>query len=115
LRLYALERKIDAAARIASEVYMKYSEREPETASRFGAKNDGGASGSARSRANVMRKSYKEMSKRLEEIMLWFESGEVDVDEAIKKYEEATKLLDEMEKYLKTAGNKIKKISAKKA
>jgi exodeoxyribonuclease VII small subunit len=57
--------------------------------------------------------SYKEMSARLEEIMLWFESGEIDVDEAIKKYEEATKLLDEMEKYLKTAENKIKKISAK--
>jgi len=59
-------------------------------------------------------KSYREMSQQLEEIMEWFESGDIDIDEAIKKYEEATKLLDEMEKYLKTAENKIKKISTAK-
>jgi exodeoxyribonuclease VII small subunit len=47
--------------------------------------------------------------------MMWFESGDTDIDEAVKKYEEATKLLDEMEKYLKTAENKIKKITTKKA
>jgi exodeoxyribonuclease VII small subunit len=60
-------------------------------------------------------KSYRKMAEELEQITLWFESGDIDIDEAVKKYEEATKLLDEMEKYLKTAENKIKKISLKKA
>jgi exodeoxyribonuclease VII small subunit len=60
-------------------------------------------------------KNYREMATELEQIMMWFESGDIDIDEAVKKYEEATKLLDEMEKYLKTAENKIKKITTKKA
>jgi exodeoxyribonuclease VII small subunit len=60
-------------------------------------------------------KNYREMATELEQIMMWFESGDTDIDEAVKKYEEATKLLDEMEKYLKTAENKIKKITTKKA
>ncbi len=53
------------------------------------------------------------MSEQLNEILLWFESEEVDLDEAVKKYEQAQKLIDEMEKYLKTAENKIRKIAAK--
>jgi exodeoxyribonuclease VII small subunit len=60
-------------------------------------------------------KNYREMATELEQIMMWFESGDIDIDEAVKKYEEATKLLDEMEKYLKTAENKIKNITTKKA
>ncbi len=55
-------------------------------------------------------KSYKQMSEELNNIMEWFESTDLDVDEALTKYEQATKLLDEMEKYLKTAKNKIVKI-----
>jgi exodeoxyribonuclease VII small subunit len=57
-------------------------------------------------------KSYREMAEKLDSVMQWFESGDLDIDEAVKKYEEAKKLLDEMEKYLKTAENKIKKISS---
>jgi exodeoxyribonuclease VII small subunit len=59
-------------------------------------------------------KSYREMAEELDQIMQWFESGDLDIDEAVKKYEEATRLLNEMEKYLKTAENKIKKITTKK-
>jgi exodeoxyribonuclease VII small subunit len=59
-------------------------------------------------------KTYRELSEQLEDILLWFESGDVDLDEAVTKYEEAQKLLGEMEKYLKTAENKIHKISAVK-
>jgi exodeoxyribonuclease VII small subunit len=54
------------------------------------------------------------MAEQLDQIMLWFESGDIDIDEAVKKYEEASELISEMEKYLKTAENKIKKISTKK-
>jgi exodeoxyribonuclease VII small subunit len=66
------------------------------------------------SSSKAAQKSYREMAEQLDQIMLWFESGDIDIDEAVKKYEEASVLISEMEKYLKTAENKIKKISTKK-
>lgn len=59
-------------------------------------------------------KTYRQMSEELDGILLWFESGDIDLDEAVKKYEQAQKLLDEMEQYLKTAQNKIRKVAAVK-
>jgi exodeoxyribonuclease VII small subunit len=59
-------------------------------------------------------RTYREMSEELDNILIWFESGDVDLDEAVAKYEEAQALLNEMEKYLKTAQNKIRKIAAVK-
>jgi exodeoxyribonuclease VII small subunit len=56
-------------------------------------------------------KSYQELSQQLATIMEWFESDDIDLDQAISKYEQANKLLDEMAAYLKTAENKIHKIS----
>lgn len=53
------------------------------------------------------------LNEELAEIMAWFESEQADLDQAVTKYEQASKLLAEMEAYLKTAENKIKKISAK--
>lgn len=58
-------------------------------------------------------RTYHQMSQELEELILWFESGEVTIDDAIQKYEQANKLIAEMEKYLKQAENKIRKISVK--
>ena len=57
-------------------------------------------------------KSYAQLSEELSELIAWFESDQVDLDAAIVKYDEATKLIAQMEKYLKTAENKIKKITA---
>lgn len=51
------------------------------------------------------------MNAELSEIIEWFESDKVSLDEAIEKYEEALTLIAEIEKYLKTAENKIKKIT----
>jgi exodeoxyribonuclease VII small subunit len=62
---------------------------------------------------NKTSKSYRQMASELDQIMQWFESGDIDIDEAINKYEVARKLIVEMEKYLKTAENKIKKISSR--
>lgn len=59
------------------------------------------------------KKSYRKLNEELAEIMAWFESEQVDLDQALAKYEQAMKLLAEMETYLKTAENKIKKISRK--
>jgi exodeoxyribonuclease VII small subunit len=63
--------------------------------------------------ADKKPKTYRQMNEELAEIMAWFESEQVDLDLAAIKYEEATKLLADMENYLKTAENKIKKIAAK--
>lgn len=56
--------------------------------------------------------SYQELKAELDEVLTWFESGNANVDEAIAKYEQGMKLVKELEDYLKTAENKIKKIRA---
>lgn len=53
------------------------------------------------------------MADELAGLIGWFESDRVNLDEAMAKYEQAVSLLDEMENYLKTAQNKIKKIAVK--
>ncbi len=60
--------------------------------------------------ANQKTKTYTQMSKELDAIIEWFESDKVNLEEAIDKYEEATRLLKLMEEYLNKAENKIKKI-----
>lgn len=56
-------------------------------------------------------KSYQAMNTELAELMSWFEGEQVDLDEAVTKYDQAMKLLAEMEAYLNSAENKIKKIA----
>jgi len=53
------------------------------------------------------------MNAELAKIIDWFESDQVNLDEVVAKYEKALKLITEIETYLKTAQNKVKKISAK--
>ena len=53
------------------------------------------------------------MADELSELMEWFETDKVNLDKAVAKYEQALKLLDKMENYLKTAQNKVKKIEAR--
>jgi exonuclease VII small subunit len=47
-----------------------------------------------------MHKSYSQLKVELEDILRWFESTEVDVDQALEKYSEAEKLLSQMQIYL---------------
>ena len=58
-------------------------------------------------------KNYQQLSDEFATLLAWFEGDQVNLDEAVQKYEQAVELLDEMEKYLSTAQNKIKKITAK--
>jgi exodeoxyribonuclease VII small subunit len=58
-------------------------------------------------------KNYQQMADQLAELVDWFESDAVNLDEAVGKYQQAMELLEQMEIYLKTAENKVKKISAK--
>lgn len=59
------------------------------------------------------KRAYRQMNEELAELMAWFESEEVDLDKAVIKYEQAVKLLGEMESHLKTAENKIIQLKAK--
>ena len=56
-------------------------------------------------------KTYQELKTELDELLDWFESSDVDVDEATKKYEQASKLLVELEEKLKSAELIVKKLS----
>lgn len=57
--------------------------------------------------------SYQQMADELNGLIEWFESDSVNLDEAVDKYEQAIDLLAEMESFLKTAENKVKKIALK--
>ena len=50
---------------------------------------------------------------KLEEILEWFEQDEIDLDQALAKYEAGLKLTKELEGYLETAENKVKVIKTK--
>jgi len=43
---------------------------------------------------------YSEKKQELEQVMRWFEGNEVSIDESIEKYEEAKKIINELEGYL---------------
>jgi len=58
-------------------------------------------------------KTYAQLAGELQAIIDWFESDDVDLDEAVQKYQAANKLVEELEKYLKTAENHIKKVAKK--
>jgi exodeoxyribonuclease VII small subunit len=58
-------------------------------------------------------KTYQQMTDELNTLVEWFEGDLANLDEAVAKYEYALELLQQMESYLKTAENKVKKISAK--
>jgi len=58
-------------------------------------------------------KNYQQLSDEFARLLEWFESDQVNLDDAIAKYEQAMQLLDEMQDYLTTAQNKIKKVTAK--
>jgi exodeoxyribonuclease VII small subunit len=56
-------------------------------------------------------KTTTELQAELDELLAWFESDKVDIDEAVKKYEQGLKLVAELQQRLKSAENTIKKIS----
>lgn len=56
---------------------------------------------------------YKKKRAELDELLAWFEQGEVSVDEAIGKYQQAEKLLAELESYLADTQAKIEILTKK--
>ena len=54
--------------------------------------------------------NIQENMKQLEAIVEWFESDDVDIDEALQKYEEGLKLVNDLQKDMKSAKNKFTKL-----
>lgn len=57
---------------------------------------------------------YRSTSNQLEKILAEMESGDLDVDQAIKHYQAGMDLVKELEKQLKLAENKITKVKIDK-
>jgi exodeoxyribonuclease VII small subunit len=54
--------------------------------------------------------NYRELSAELDEILSSLQTDDLDIDEAMAKYERGTKLVQQLEDHLKTAENKIVKL-----
>ncbi len=55
--------------------------------------------------------TFKESYAKLQSIVSWFERDDIDLEEGIKKYEEGSVLVKELQKYLETMEHKIKELS----
>ncbi len=59
----------------------------------------------------VNKKSYKELQEELDTIISELQSEEIDIDEAVIKFEQATKITKQIKKYLDTAENTLKRVN----
>lgn len=59
------------------------------------------------------KKSFQNNLANLREIVAWFDNPDIDIDEALGKYEQGQKLIELLESELKTAKNKVEKIKLK--
>lgn len=58
---------------------------------------------------------YKKAKVELNELLAWFESDEITIDEALEKYQKAEKIIEQIEEYLKDTKLKIDKITKSSA
>ena len=58
-----------------------------------------------------VKQDYSDMQNELNEIVNDLQSGNIDVDDAMKKYDRGQELVKEISEYLKNAENKITKIN----
>ncbi len=58
-------------------------------------------------------KDYKSLSDNLENIISLLQDDKTSIDESLKLYEQANKLVEELSEYLKTAENKLTQINSK--
>jgi exodeoxyribonuclease VII small subunit len=58
---------------------------------------------------------YKELNNELDDILDQLQNPETDIDEALLLYARGQKVVKELEQYLKTAENSVKKLSRKAA
>lgn len=53
---------------------------------------------------------YRSLQDELDTILSSLQQSELDIDEAVKLYERGQQVIQQLEKYLKTAENKITKL-----
>ncbi|MHB1865092.1 MAG: exodeoxyribonuclease VII small subunit [Candidatus Saccharimonadales bacterium] len=56
---------------------------------------------------------YRKLNKQLEVIIDKLQSDELDVDQTIDEYQKGVVIIEQLEKYLQAAQNKITKINQK--
>ena len=56
--------------------------------------------------------SYQELNQELDAILTALQSGELDIDHALKQYERGMGIVKQLEVYLKQTQNKITKLKA---
>lgn len=56
--------------------------------------------------------NYETLTAELDSVMAELQRDDLDVDQAIAQYERGLTLVKELEAYLKTAENKVKKLHA---
>jgi exodeoxyribonuclease VII small subunit len=61
------------------------------------------------------KKSYADISSELDEVLLQLESEAIDVDKAVRLYEQGLKLVTELEGRLESAENKIRELKSKES
>jgi exodeoxyribonuclease VII small subunit len=59
--------------------------------------------------------SYKEQQEKLTTLLDTLQSEDVDVDEALKLYDEATRLIEQMEERLQKAKNHVEQLKNRQA
>lgn len=57
--------------------------------------------------------SYSQLKAELEDILAKMTSQDIDIDEATKYFERGLNLINELEKQLKVADNKVRRIKLK--
>lgn len=55
---------------------------------------------------------YRNLNEELETLLNELQGGDLDIDEAVKKYQRGMEIVTELQKYLKDAENKVKKVKA---
>ncbi len=58
-------------------------------------------------------KSYRELKEELDTVLETLQRDDIDVDDALKAYEQGMSLVKELESQLKSAENKVTKLKAK--
>ena len=56
---------------------------------------------------------YRSLSQELEAIIIDLQRDDLDIDEALQKYERGLEITQALEKYLQTAENKVTELKAR--
>lgn len=63
--------------------------------------------------AKTDRPGYQALAAELDDILVELQQADLDVDEAVKKYERGLSLVKELENYLGEAENRVRELKVK--